>query len=76
MKRLGLVSLTAAGMFIVSTVFIAAGGIGRFPERSEAGAADSNAEFFRVGDWLSRDWQCRPVARSRFQGGTRSTSHG
>ena len=64
MKRLGLVSRTAAGMLVNSTAFIAAGGVARFPEWSEAGAADSNAEFFRVGDWLSRDWQCRSVARS------------
>ena len=52
-ERLGLVSLTLAGMFTIVAALIAAKGIVRFPEISNDGATGSKAEYFLVGSLFS-----------------------
>lgn len=53
LERLGLLTLTLAGMFTIVAALIAAKGIVRFPEISNDGATGSKAEYFLVGSLLS-----------------------
>lgn len=53
LERLGLLTLTLAGMFTIVAALIAAKGIVRFPEISNDQQGGSKAEYFLVGSLLS-----------------------
>ncbi|MFJ6418122.1 hypothetical protein [Paeniglutamicibacter sp. NPDC091659] len=68
LERLGLLTLTLAGMFTIVGALIAAKGIVRFPEISNDGATGSKAEYFLVGSLFSWGLSLLGVGLIRISG--------
>ncbi|GAA1497063.1 hypothetical protein [Paeniglutamicibacter kerguelensis] len=68
LERLGLLTLTLAGMFTIVASLIAAKGIVRFPEISNDGATGSKAEYFLVGSLFSWGLSLLGVGLIRISG--------
>ncbi|MFF5791817.1 hypothetical protein ACFY5D_07210 [Paeniglutamicibacter sp. NPDC012692] len=68
LERLGLLTLTLAGMFTIVAALIAAKGIVRFPEISNDGATGSKAEYFLVGSLFSWGLSLLGVGLIRISG--------